>query len=75
MGETSWGVGDEAGEVEGTVDRADVRAGLGEVAELAASELVVHFREEAEVIGLGGEYLREVVEGAVVLSGVDQIAY
>ena len=55
------------------MDEADVGVGLGEVAELSPQGLVVHLREEAQVVALGGDYIVEVVEGAVMLPGVYQV--
>ncbi len=63
-----------AGEVQGSVNQADVRVGLGKVAQLPVGGRVEHFGEEAQVVSLCFNHFVEVIETAVGLAGVYEVA-
>ena len=47
---------------------------MEKVTQLASGGLVVHLGEEAEAVGLGGNDLVEIVEGAVSMAHVNEVA-
>ena len=57
------------------MNQADVRVGLGKVAQLPVGDRVEHFSEEAQVVSMCCDNFVEVIEPAVDLASVDKVSH